>query len=104
MSPFHQPHSSENIKSGRVLQNPTLRASDGKKATLRIGKQQPVASGSFQPVFGGTVGGTPVVQFTTINVGVDMDMTPRVMMNRDIAMNVHVAIKAIVGFETFSGQ
>lgn len=92
----------ENIKSGRVLQNPTLRAADGKKATLRIGKQQPVASGSFQPVFGGTVGGTPVVQFTTINVGVDMDMTPRVMMNRDIAMNVHVAIRAIVGFETLS--
>ena len=92
----------ENIKGGRVLQNPTLRAADGKKATLRIGKQQPVASGSFQPTFGGTVGGTPVVQFTTINVGVDMDLTPRVMMNRDIAMNVHVMIKAIVGFETLS--
>ena len=94
----------EKLLNSRILQNPTLRASDGKVAKLRIGTQQPVAQGSFQPVFGGTVGGTPVVQFTTINVGVDLDLTPRVMMNRDIAMNVHVTIKTITGFETLSGN
>jgi general secretion pathway protein D len=88
--------------NARMLQNPTLRASDGKLARLRVGTQQPVAQGSFQPTFGGTVGGTPVVQFTTIDVGVNLDLTPRVMMNRDIAMNVKVAIKSITGFETLS--
>ncbi|MGH9427266.1 MAG: cohesin domain-containing protein, partial [Terriglobia bacterium] len=66
--------------------------------------QQPVAQGSFQPTFGGTVGGSPVVQFTTIDVGVDLDLTPRVLMNRDIAMNVNVKIKSINGFETLSGN
>jgi len=90
--------------NARVLQNPSLRASDGKKASLRIGTQQPVAQGSFQPTFGGTVGGSPVVQFTTIDVGVDLDLTPRVLMNRDIAMNVNVKIKSINGFETLSGN
>jgi general secretion pathway protein D len=90
--------------NARVLQNPSLRASDGKVAKLRIGTQQPVAQGSFQPTFGGTVGGSPVVQFTTIDVGVDLDLTPRVMMNRDIAMNVNVKIKSINGFETLSGN
>jgi len=90
--------------NARVLQNPSLRASDGKVAKLRIGTQQPVAQGSFQPTFGGTVGGSPVVQFTTIDVGVDLDLTPRVLMNRDIAMNVNVKIKSINGFETLSGN
>ena len=94
----------EKILGAKILQNPSLRASDGKVAKLRIGSQQPVAQGSFQPVFGGTVGGTPVVQFTTINVGVDLDLTPRVMLNRDIAMNVHVTIKTITGFEILSGN
>ena len=61
--------------NAKVLQNPSLRASDGKIAKLRIGTQQPVAQGSFQPTFGGTIGGSPVVQFTTINVGVDLDIT-----------------------------
>jgi len=90
--------------NARILQNPSLRASDGKVAKLRIGTQQPVAQGSFQPTFGGTVGGSPVVQFTTIDVGVDLDLTPRVLMNRDIAMNVNVKIKSINGFETLSGN
>jgi len=90
--------------NARVLQNPSLRASDGKVAKLRIGTQQPVAQGSFQPTFGGTVGGSPVVQFTTIDVGVDLDLTPRVLINRDIAMNVNVKIKSINGFETLSGN
>ena len=90
--------------NARVLQNPSLRASDGKVAKLRIGTQQPVAQGSFQPTFGGTVGGSPVVQFTTIDVGVDLDFTPRVLMNRDVAMNVIVKVKAINGFEVLSGN
>jgi general secretion pathway protein D len=93
-----------NRTNARILQNPSLRASDGKIAKLRIGTQQPVAQGSFQPTFGGAVGGSPVVQFTTIDVGVNLDLTPRVMMNRDIAMNVKVAIKSINGFETLSGN
>jgi general secretion pathway protein D len=87
----------------RVLQNPSLRAADGKPAKLRIGTKQPVAQGSFQPTFSGNVGGTPVVNFTTIDVGVNLDMTPRVMLNRDIAMTVKVAVNAIAGFENFSG-
>lgn len=93
-----------NRTNARILQNPSLRASDGKIAKLRIGTQQPVAQGSFQPTFGGTVGGSPVVQFTTIDVGVNLDLTPRVLMNRDIAMNIKVAIKSINGFETLSGN
>ena len=90
--------------NAKVLQNPSLRASDGKVAKLRIGTQQPVAQGSFQPTFGGTVGGSPVVQFTTIDVGVDLDFTPRVLMNRDVAMNVVVKVKTINGFEILSGN
>ncbi len=88
---------------GRVLQNPTLRAADGKVAKLKIGTKQPVAQGSFQPTFAGNIGGTPVVNFTYIDVGVNLDITPHVLMNRDISMNVVVDVNAISGFETFGG-
>ena len=87
----------------RVLQNPSLRAADGKPAKLRIGTKQPVAQGSFQPTFAGNIGGTPVVNFQTIDVGVNLDMTPRVMLNRDIAMTIKVGVNAISGSVNFSG-
>src|SRR5262245_8223458 len=87
----------------RVLQNPSLRAADGKPAKLRIGTKQPVAQGSFQPTFAGNIGGTPVVNFQTIDVGLNLDMTPRVMLNRDIAMTIKVGVNAISGSVNFSG-
>jgi general secretion pathway protein D len=43
----------------KVLQNPSLRAADGKPAKLRIGTKQPVAQGSFQPTFAGNIGVRP---------------------------------------------
>ncbi|MEW5979431.1 MAG: cohesin domain-containing protein [Acidobacteriota bacterium] len=89
--------------NGKVLQNPTLRASDGKVAKLRVGTRQPVAQGSFQPTFAGNIGGTPVVNFQYIDVGVNLDITPRVLLNRDVAMNTKVEVTGISGTVTFGG-
>src|SRR5205085_174944 len=61
----------------RLLQNPRIRATDGKLASIRIGSQIPIASGSFQPAFVGATG-TPVVNFQFVDVGVNLDITPRV--------------------------
>jgi len=87
----------------RVLQNPSIRAADGKQARLRIGQKRPVAQGSFQPTFAGNTGGTPVVNFTTIDIGVNLDMTPRVLLNRDIAMTIQIQVSATAGSVSFSG-
>ena len=86
----------------RMVQNPSVRATDGQLATIRIGSRVPVASGSFQPVFG-TSGGTPVVQFQYIDVGVNMDITPRVLLNREISMQVVVQVQATAGNNIISG-
>ena len=65
----------------KLVQNPRIRASDGKLASIRIGSQVPIASGSFQPAFVGATG-TPVVNFQFVDVGVNLDITPRVLLNR----------------------
>src|SRR5580658_1069764 len=63
----------------KVIQSPQIRALDGQKATLKIGDRVPVATGSFQPGIGG-VGINPLVntQFQYLDVGVNIDITPRV--------------------------
>ena len=70
----------------KVLQSPQLRAVDNVKATLKIGDRQPTATGSFQPGIGG-VGINPLVntQFTFIDVGVNVELTPRVHDNGDVS-------------------
>ena len=95
-----------NRADGRVLQNPSLRATDGKPAKLRIGTQQPIAQGSFSTGIGGQVGfgGGGFTTFTTVDVGVTLDLTPRVLLNRDVALNIKIALKTITGFENLGGN
>jgi general secretion pathway protein D len=81
--------------SAKLLQNPQIRASDGIKASLKIGDRIPVATGSFQPGIGG-VGINPLVntQFQYLDVGVNIDITPRVHTNRDISLKLAMDISS----------
>ncbi len=91
---------------GRVLQNPTLRASDGEEATFKVGTQQPIAQGSFSTGIGGGTGfgGGAFTTFSTVDVGVTLKITPQVLLNRDISLKIEVALKTISGFETLDGN
>ena len=91
---------------GRVLQNPTLRASDGEEASFKVGTQQPIAQGSFSTGIGGGTGfgGGAFTTFSTVDVGVTLEITPQVLLNRDVSMKINVALKTISGFETLDGN
>ncbi|MBI4465394.1 MAG: hypothetical protein HY647_11875 [Acidobacteria bacterium] len=80
----------------KILQRPEIRASDGQKATLRIGDRIPIATGSFQPGVGGAVV-SPLVQtqFQYTDVGVNLDITPKVHENNEITLKVRVEISAV---------
>ena len=86
----------------KLIQNPQIRATDGKLASIRIGQRVPVASGSFQPAFVGATG-TPVVQFQYVDVGVNLDMTPHVLLNREVSMTVLVQVQALAGNSNIGG-
>src|ERR1022692_942 len=88
----------------QVLQSPQLRAVDNLKATLKIGDRQPTATGSFQPGIGG-VGINPLVstQFTFIDVGVNVEITPRVHENGDVSLHVDLDISSVTGHVNLGG-
>jgi general secretion pathway protein D len=88
----------------KVLQSPQLRAVDNLKATLKIGDRQPTATGSFQPGIGG-VGINPLVntQFTFIDVGVNVEITPRVHDNGDVSLHVDLDISSVTGHVNLGG-
>jgi general secretion pathway protein D len=79
--------------STKVLQAPQIRALDNFKASLKIGEKIPTATGSFQPGVGG-VGVNPLVntQFTYLDVGVNVDVTPRVNSATDVSSHVAVEV------------
>src|SRR6266849_4981600 len=90
--------------STKLIQNPQIRAVDGQKASLKIGDRIPIATGSFQPGIGG-VGINPLVntQFQYTDVGVNVDITPRVHANGDVTLKVEMDISSVTGNNNIGG-
>ncbi len=78
----------------RVLQNPRIRASDGQQATLKIGSKIPVATGSYSSTLSTTASLGVQTQFTYIDVGVNIDMTPTVHLDREISLKLTVEVSS----------
>jgi general secretion pathway protein D len=90
--------------NSKLITQPQIRASDGQKASLKIGERVPVATGSFQPGIGG-VGINPLVntQFNYIDVGVNIDITPRVHGLDEITLKLAMDISAVDSFQNIGG-
>jgi general secretion pathway protein D len=94
----------------QIIQDPEVRISDGQKASLKIGQRVPVATGSFQAGVGVGVGGgagvvNPLVntQFQYIDVGVNIEVTPRVHPDGDVSMKLTVDVSSIAGQSNIGG-
>jgi general secretion pathway protein D len=99
----------------RIIQNPEIRVVDGQAAKLRVGDRVPIATGSFGAGLGvggvaGQVGGAaglvnPLVntQFQYIDVGVNIDITPRIHPNREISMKVAIEVSSVTGRVSIGG-
>ena len=82
----------------QVIAKPQLRVSEGAKATVRIGDRIPIPNTTFNsaPTVGGTVG-VPITSFTYQNVGINIDLEPRVHHNREITLKGKVEISSLAG-------
>lgn len=88
----------------RVLQNPRIRATDGQRATLKIGQKIPVATGSYNAGVSTGVASIGVqTQFTYLDVGVNIDITPSVHYDREVSLKTKVEVSQQNGSVTISG-
>jgi general secretion pathway protein D len=88
----------------KILQNPSLRATDGQKANLKVGERIPVATGSYQ-----TGAATAVVsslvntQFQYLDVGVEVEITPTVHFNGDVTLKAKIVTSEQANTTTIGG-
>ncbi len=90
--------------STRVLQRPQVRVTDGGKASLKIGSKIPYVSGSLNSAVA-TPGAIPyaTTQFQQIDIGVNVDLEPKVNGPEDVSMHVKVEISSETSMVTIAG-
>jgi general secretion pathway protein D len=95
----------------RIIDDPQIRIVDGQEAKLKIGDRVPIATGSFQAGVGvgstGTAGGivNPLVntQFQYLDVGVNVDITPRIHPDSEVSMKLTIEVSSVTGTQNIGG-
>ncbi len=84
-------------QSSRTLANPQLRSQDGVAAQARFGERVPVPVTVFAPIAQGGVNQQPITSFNYENIGVNIDITPRMHHNDDVTLALKVEVSSISG-------
>jgi general secretion pathway protein D len=95
--------------STRILANPQLRSSEGQTAQARFGDQVPVPVTTFAPIAQGGVQQQAITSFEYKNVGVNIDITPRVHHDGDITLQLKIDVSQVgppgyQGLPTFNSR
>jgi general secretion pathway protein D len=74
----------------RLIAKPQLRGAEGQQINLNLGDQIPVPATVFTPIAGGGANFNPLTSFNYKDVGVNVQMTPRVTIEGDIILDILV--------------
>src|SRR5206468_5476320 len=72
----------------KVIAKPQLRGAEGSKLSLKLGQKIPVVSTSYTPISAGGAGVNPLSSYTYQDVGVNIDMTPRVSLDGEVILDL----------------
>ncbi len=81
----------------RTLANPQLRTQEGTAAQARFGERVPVPVTTFAPIAAGGVQTQPITSFNYENIGVNIDLTPRMHHDDDVSLAVKIEVSSISG-------
>ncbi len=80
--------------NAELLAKPQLRVAEGQKAQLLIGSKVPVPVTQFQSVGSGGIGGvtSPVTSYQYQDVGIKIEVEPRVHHNKEVTLKLMVEV------------
>ncbi len=91
-------HLLKNSSEAEALAQPQLRISEGEKASLHIGDRVPIVTASFQGYNPGQAGGygyMPYNSFQYTDVGIKIDIEPRIHHNREVTLKLKVEVSNV---------
>src|SRR5690606_2635780 len=81
----------------RTLASPHIRMSDGIATTARFGERVPVPVTTFVPIAQGRVNQQPITSVVYENIGVNIDILPRLHHDDQVTLNLKVEVSSVAG-------
>ncbi|HJZ11479.1 MAG TPA: hypothetical protein VJ521_04985, partial [Acidobacteriota bacterium] len=83
--------------NSKLLASLPLRTVVGETGRVRFGSQVPIPQTTFAPIATGGVNQQPITSFVYRDVGINIDITPRVHFNGEVTMEVIIESSSISG-------
>jgi general secretion pathway protein D len=90
--------------NAQLLAQPQLRISEGEKASLTIGDRVPIPTTTFNTSNTAGTNIVPITSFQYQDVGIKIDIEPRVHHNDEVSLKLTVEVSNISGQVTTNGQ
>ena len=87
----------ESSTESRIMAKPLLRGLDGEKVSLKIGNRVPIPQTTFSPIAAGGLSIQPVTSFQYQDVGIIMEMEPRINSKDEVTLNLKIEVSSIAG-------
>jgi type II secretory pathway component GspD/PulD (secretin) len=94
----------ESDSESRLIAKPQLRGAEGQQIRLALGDQIPVPATVFTPIGQGGAAFNPLTSFNYRDVGVVIEMTPRVTIEGDVLLDLMVENSTLGASITIAGQ
>jgi len=94
----------ESDSETKTIAKPQLRGAEGQKLTLNLGEEVPVPSTAFTPIAQGGASFNPLTSFNYRQVGVILEMTPRVTFEGDIVLDLYLESSSLGEGLNVAGQ
>ncbi len=87
----------ESDSDTKIIAQPRLRGVSDEKITYKVGQKVPIPQTTFQAYAAGGVSNVPVTNFQQQDVGIEINFTPRVHLEKDVTLDAEIKVTSIGG-------
>jgi len=81
----------------RIIAQPRLRGVSDEKITDKVGQKVPFPQTTFSPFAAGGFSSQPLTSYTQQDIGIEINLTPRVHRERDVSLELEIKVSSIGG-------
>lgn len=81
----------------KIIAQPRLRGVDSEQIKYLVGQKVPIPQTTFSPIAAGGVSQQPIVSYTYQDVGIEVNIRPRLHQEKEVTLEMEVKITSISG-------
>lgn len=81
----------------KIIAQPRLRGVDSEQINYMVGQKVPIPQTTFSPIAAGGVSQQPIVSYTYQDVGIEVNIKPRLHQEKEVSLELEIKITSIGG-------